>query len=304
MGWMMRAFGHMHFVKAPLRERIIARFHDPETALPESFQVTFEGFRYKGDFASCLDWQVYYFGAYAPEELRLIRDVLAEAPTSTMLDVGGNCGHHAMYASRHCSQVVTFEPLPRMYEQIVEKISTNKIPNIRLCKFGLGASNEFLNFYPPADNHTGLGSFQLPTGAEPIQLEVRKGDEAVLSENLSNISFIKIDVEGFECEALRGLAETTAQMRPIMFIEWSPSSQSGLNGQAFSQLFPENYSCYAFEDGSYIPRWRAFRKPGYALHQCDLNQPPIANLLLIPNEKRDLAVTQASALGKRLESSG
>ncbi|MDA7936076.1 FkbM family methyltransferase [Akkermansiaceae bacterium] len=298
----LRAFGHLRWIKTPLRSRIISRFDDPEDSKEEWFDVRFFGFKYRGNFASCLDWQVYYFGAYAHEELSLIKDVLCEYQEPVMLDVGGNCGHHSLFASAFCKMVMVFEPYPVLYRQITQKMDDNGVQNVRLSKFGLGRTDEKLNFYPPADNHTGLGSFRVKTASQPIELKVRVGDLVVEEENLTAVDFIKIDVEGFEIDVIEGLASTLESFRPTLFIEWSPASRDSLEGELLSEILPPNYECYTFIDNSYTPVLKVFRRPSYALKKVSLDSAPISNLLIGPKEFFARVLDNGRGkLGKRIE---
>ena len=47
------------------------------------------------------------------------------------------------------------------------------------------------------------------------------------SMNLSGVSFIKIDAEGWECDVLDGARETIARCRPTMLIEVNESALKG-----------------------------------------------------------------------------
>lgn len=55
--------------------------------------------------------------------------------------------------------------------------------------------------------------------------------------------FVKIDVEGFELEVLRGMARTTERRLPTFMIEWSPGKVDGV----LSVLGPMGYRAYAFD---------------------------------------------------------
>ena len=282
---LLRAFGHLHFVKTPLRERIISKFHDPSLADDETFSVRFNGFVYNGHFDSYLDWAVYYFGFYAREEMRLFRDVLETMKGAVMLDVGGNCGHHALFCSKYADKVYTFEPLHKFSRQIEEKVSVNRIKNIIIQKYGLGEQDAEVLFYPPHDNHAGLGSFVVKTDASPVFLPVRKGDEFVRCENIPNVGLIKIDVEGFEVPVLKGLKQTILTHRPVIFVEWTQASRTLLGDMSWAELVPSNYVFCAFIDNSYVSRWKAFRASRYSLINVDPDMLPTGvNLLLMPAE--------------------
>ncbi len=56
----------------------------------------------------------------------------------------------------------------------------------------------------------------------------------------AKIGFIKIDVEGFEYEALSGAQETIQRCRPIIAAEFGPKAllrASGISGEEFLQFF-------------------------------------------------------------------
>jgi hypothetical protein len=55
--------------------------------------------------------------------------------------------------------------------------------------------------------------------------------------------FVKIDVEGFEVEVLRGMTRTIARRLPTFMIEWSPANVT----QILSVLGPSGYRAYAFD---------------------------------------------------------
>jgi hypothetical protein len=74
-------------------------------------------------------------------------------------------------------------------------------------------------------------------------LEVRRGDDVVKEMALDALHFVKIDVEGFEVEVLKGLCETLARFRPAVFFEWN-QAESGV--AVFQAYFPESYVFYVF----------------------------------------------------------
>jgi FkbM family methyltransferase len=55
--------------------------------------------------------------------------------------------------------------------------------------------------------------------------------------------FVKIDVEGFELEVLRGMARTIERRLPTFMIEWSPGNLAAV----LSVLGPMGYRAYAFD---------------------------------------------------------
>jgi FkbM family methyltransferase len=191
----LRLFGHHQYIRFGVRDRVIRSFHNPDTAGSAEFVVPFFGATYRGNFSTFLDWSVYYYGAYAGEELRLIKEVLEPTSESVVFDVGANIGHHTLFMSRHSKQVFAFEPFEGVSKKILEKLNDNNITNVELCKFGLGENNSVENYYPPDSANTGTGSFLSDSAnSTPVKLEIKKGDDFFKERNLSRLDFIKMDV--------------------------------------------------------------------------------------------------------------
>src|ERR1700761_4210257 len=236
---LLRLLGHQDYIKFPLRKRWISKFHHPETAKDETFLVNFHGYEYRGNFNSTLDWDVYYFGTYAREEMHLLRDILGCFDRPVMFDVGGNCGHHALYLSRYAETIHTFEPFPPLAEKINEKIDTNSVANVVVHNVALGEEAAILPYYPPHDNHIGLGSFSVKTGASPVELRVARADDLFSGAEPDRLNLVKLDIEGFEVHALRGMRGLLDRYQPVIFIEWSEATRDALGDAEFSGLFPE-----------------------------------------------------------------
>lgn len=278
-----KLLGRQDYIKMSLRKRWISHFHDPETAVSEPFETGFYGFRYRGNFNSTLDWYVYYLGVYAKEELHLLRDLLACFDAPVVFDGGGNCGHHALYLSRLARTVHTFEPFPPLAAKIREKIADNGRTNIVVHELAIGDAETVLPYYPPDDNHIGLGSFVARTTAAPVELRVVRTDDLFPDDALDRLDLVKLDLEGFEVGALRGMAGLLGRHRPAVFLEWSDSNLPTLGDAPFLSLFPQGYRGFVFHDYSWKPRLRAFRQPGYGLEPFE-GAPPLANLLIVPEE--------------------
>jgi hypothetical protein len=59
--------------------------------------------------------------------------------------------------------------------------------------------------------------------------------------------YVKIDVEGFEVEVLRGMADTIVRRLPTFMIECSPANLA----QILSVLGPSGYRAYAFDQAGH-----------------------------------------------------
>lgn len=281
----LSAIGHQDWLRFGLRDRILRFFHDPDKAKDEPFETAFFGLSYLGNFSTFIDWSTFYYGAYAKPELVCMKKFLLSMRDPVVLDIGANIGHHSIFASTIANSVHAFEPFPPVLKKFKEKIKYNRLNNVVIHDIGLGYMDEIRSFYPPINNNTGTGSFEYNVGAkDPIHLQIRNADDYLEGIGLSKVDYIKMDIEGFEVEALKGLKRTLEQFRPVVFFEWSQNCRNKKlkSGDIF---FPENYSFYQFI--AYIPKLLIFQSSFYELNDLDNNWPD-GNLLAVPNELQHL----------------
>jgi len=278
----LRFIGYQHYLRFGVRDRIIRAFHNPDSCPSENFKVPFFGKFYSGNFSTFIDWSVYYYGAYSFDELDLMRDTIKGVTNPIVIDIGANIGHHSLFAATIAEQVHSFEPFPAVFEKIKEKIKINNISNITIHEIGLGESNEDLPYTPPDSCNTGTGSFTNRSKeiSSRLSLPVRKGDDYLKSLNLTKIDFIKMDIEGYEPQALRGLKNTLEKYRPIVFFEWSTNERN--IDVKHNDLFPCKYQIFDFITDEIVLCF--FKKPGYKLKENKgLNND--GNKVAIPEEK-------------------
>ena len=141
----------------------------------------------------------------------------------TVLDIGANIGLVTMHLSSlvgNLGKVHSFEPNPYLNTNIEQAIAYNRITNVRLHKIGLGEFDQELRLSVPVGN-TGAASF-VPDGslAESllIRVPVRPLTDVASEEKIEKIDFIKIDVEGYEPQVLRGGSDLLERCRPRAII--------------------------------------------------------------------------------------
>jgi FkbM family methyltransferase len=138
----------------------------------------------------------------------------------TVLDIGGNLGQFSLTNSHNLKDKVTidtFEPNSFVYE-FLKKNTENK-NNIYIYNYGLGDTDkkQVLYFNP---TRTGIGSI----------LKQNAGENAVMEQDVDITScpkkltkrklydLVKIDVEGYEAHAIKGLAGVSCE---YLFVEFS-----------------------------------------------------------------------------------
>jgi FkbM family methyltransferase len=278
---LLRWLGHQEWLRFGVRNRLIRWAHDPTTATPREFVVPFFGSTYRGAFDCFIDWNVYYYGAYAREELRLFEDVLGTLQEPVVLDVGANVGHHTLFAATRAARVLAFEPFNDVSVRLKRKLVDNALTNVTLIECALGDKEQSAAYVKPAGNNTGTGTFMASANAGPtLSLPVRLGDAVLAEHDVGRVDFIKIDTEGYEPFVLRGLSKTLARHRPVVFFEWTPSLSVRGDKQG-ADLFPDDYRFYQFVDDTV--RFFLLREPTYRLVELT-DRWPAGNLLALPRQ--------------------
>lgn len=144
-----------------------------------------------------------------------------------ILDIGANVGAFSLKTllnSNHEITIHSFEPNPYVFEKLQTNFNLNPAikNNYKLNKIGLSNEKGRLNFYWNKNN-SGGGSFTSNyQNTLKESIEVMTLDQYVNINKLENITFIKIDVEGYEPQVLKGAIETIKKYKPTIFIEVSP----------------------------------------------------------------------------------
>jgi FkbM family methyltransferase len=149
-----------------------------------------------------------------------------------VFDVGANHGMVTLFFSKSVlpkGKVVSFEPNPKVYQDLVGNIKVNNFSNIETFQLAL-ESSEYQDNLIFDITHTGTGSLNakikdklrnLDSNEKIVKVEVNvvSLDYLIPFKQLPSPEFIKIDVEGFEFDVLKGMNNLLKNKKPEMFIE-------------------------------------------------------------------------------------
>jgi FkbM family methyltransferase len=130
-------------------------------------------------------------------------------PNKVFLDIGAHTGTYALSLAAHCAKVEAFEPQRATYYSLCGSIALSNLTHkIQAHNFGLGSDDQVGTQKLNIVSNDGGGSSlwandQNPTLRTEI-IEVKTLD----SLGLSNIGFVKMDVEDNELSVLKGAQET------------------------------------------------------------------------------------------------
>lgn len=189
-----------------------------------AFLVDNRGIFFAGDLGVAIDREVYLHGGYESESIDLFLASVAADRRGLILDVGCNAGTHSLRFAKAFATVHAFDPNPALWAQFETNAALNGASNITLHRLGLGDTEAQLPLYAiDSDNH-GLGTFSdSPQYDRPLiqigEARVANGADYVQGLGIDRVDAIKIDVQGFEAEVLRGFAPVLARDRPLVWVE-------------------------------------------------------------------------------------
>ena len=170
------------------------------------------------------------------------------------IDVGANKGLYSLELERISNQVIIFEPLEIMFEdlKLLLKKETLKF------SYGLGDTNQIKKIkIPIIKNSLSFGRASITNKFQNYinqWIKIKRLDDVLKRKKIYNkfkkVDFIKIDVEGYEKLVLNGALNTIKKDRPIILIELELRNLKSSNiKKIFHYFYKLDYEAYFTNDG-------------------------------------------------------
>lgn len=163
-----------------------------------------------------------FYNRYSREILEVFR--CYAKPGDTVIDVGAHIGYFTLFLAELVGphgQVYSFEPDARARSFLARSISGSGMDWIDVSPFALATGRGSVKFFLAK----GLGSSSAVKSvqqldAEETAIQTVSLDELVDQGSVAGpIRVVKIDVEGYELDAIRGMAKVLREHRPVMVVE-------------------------------------------------------------------------------------
>lgn len=204
---------------------------------------------------------------YEIEELQIIARYFKA--DQAFVDIGSNVGNHAIYVEKFLSpkSILLIEPNPEAIQILQLNLLLNGLSKVDTQFLGTGLSD-----------HEETAVIEIPInnlGGARLRPQANAGVRIVTGDSLLRdrpVDFIKLDVEGLEMPALRGLQGTISTNRPTIFIE------------------VENENIAEFSDWMRLHRYKIVEQ----FRRYQLNE----NFLVVPEERSSAPSKRASTVAE------
>ncbi len=172
--------------------------------------------------------QLFWYGCYEKELGDLLKKMLR--PNDVFIDIGANIGYFSLFSATISPsiKVISFEPVKDLFQKMKENFSINNTKNIVAINAAAGEINEQGELFLSAPDNLGMSSFQQPENysGRKEKVELVAIDDWFRKSGLTKIDLVKLDIEGSELAALKGMRRVLEEQRPALIVEINPETLS------------------------------------------------------------------------------
>jgi FkbM family methyltransferase len=210
----------------------------------------------------------YWTGTYDTDgEVGVFLSLLKQG--MTVVDVGANIGMYALQASLAVAEggrVYAFEPVPHIYQRLLEHISLNRASNVLAFPVALSDRNGVATFHLGTNTFTGSlirgrtsSTVRVFRGAtdEGITVRTQTLDSFRAEQGIEHVDAVKVDVEGAEVHVLRGMHGLLGRPdRPMLMFEFCPATLQAAGftpRELFEAIVGYGYTGHVIREGRLVP---------------------------------------------------
>jgi FkbM family methyltransferase len=194
------------------------------------------------DLHDTISREVCFTGRYEPQETQLAMGLLR--PGMIAVDVGANWGYFSLvcaHAVGSSGRVIALEPDPRIHAMLAGNVAANGLSQVEVLKLAAGAGAGHLSFvgFDEQQGNWGLSRAARTLEAADFECATASLDDLLDTKGAETIDLVKIDIEGAEAEAIRGMADGLRRHRyRYVLLECHPAELAGLGASVEECLEP------------------------------------------------------------------
>lgn len=144
------------------------------------------------------------------------------------IDIGANIGYYSLFVAsiqKYMGEVYAFEPGSKAFYKLQENIRLNNFNNVNIYRKGVGNENKTIDLNIDANfTKSSILNHDSNNILHKEEIEIIRLDDFFQNKR---IDFMKIDVEGYELEVLKGAKELISCYKPKLIFEFTPRFYKG-----------------------------------------------------------------------------
>lgn len=178
---------------------------------------------------------IFMDGRFEDCELTLIENIFKDQLKNKItLDIGANIGNHTVVFSKFSHKVYSFEPNPKVFE--VLKLNTKDLKNVEIFNFGASSKKQSMHAKIPKLNCGGGSVSNEEAGEKDSNSYYEFSFDLIALDTFKNIpnediGLVKIDVEGHELEAFKGMKSLLEKNKPVILFEQNRGITDGSSNE-------------------------------------------------------------------------
>ena len=190
------------------------------------------------------DWiqqNLYFLNQYEERELRFLESMLK--PGDIFIDVGANIGLFSLVASAiigESGKVYAFEPYSKNFDKLLHHIKLNGLENVIAERRAVSDKSGWIDLKANEDDdNDGMISAYVDTFTSSETVPTIGLDQYITGNIKQPIRFIKMDIEGGEYLAIKGMSSTLTKDHPVVLVEINPDilSKNGITPTMIEDVF-------------------------------------------------------------------
>lgn len=177
------------------------------------------------------------YGEFAKVEASLAGQL---ARDGVFVDVGANIGAISLPVARQARRVIAIEAHRELAGVLRSNVEANGVGNIEVANVAVGPSEGVARFsMPPLSETRNFGDNAFDAdGRWSAEIEMKTLDSLAPDDTRA----VKIDVQGFELDVLKGASRLLSAVRPALIVEVGRDSPRAR--RVIAHLMAQRYACY------------------------------------------------------------